>query len=154
MNNGKERESTYSGRITCGWTSYFLDISQAVNDRFYLSLTESRRVSDSGFEQNRIFLFEENAEEFKEEITRALDAMAKAVDDRGDIVDNSGAPVRSGKKWDEKEEKKIAKIFKGGKSIEDIAEDIGRSSKAVLLRLEKLGLIEGEDSPGTSPTHS
>ena len=147
MNNGTERESTYSGRVTCGRTNYFLDIRQAVNNRFYLSLTESRRVSDSGFEQNRIFLFEENVEDFREEIVRALDAMANAVEERGEIEnDYTDTHPRSGKKWDEEEEKKIIKSFKGGKSIEDIAEDVERSSKAVLLRLEKLGLIESENS--------
>lgn len=146
MNNGKERESKYSARITCGRTSYFLDISQAVNSRFYLTLTESRRVSDSGFDQHRVFLFEQNAADFKEEIIRALDAMEKAVAERGEIPESLRAYPRSGRKWEEKEEKKIVKSFKGGKSIEDIAEDAGRSTKAVLLRLEKLGHIESENS--------
>ncbi len=58
-----ENTQLFSERVSTGRTTYFIDVRQAVNDKFYISITESRRVSDSGFDQSRIFLFEENLEE-------------------------------------------------------------------------------------------
>lgn len=139
--------SLFSGRVSAGRTTYFIDVRQAVNERFYLSLTESRRVSDSGFDQNRIFLFEENLEEIGAMLSKAADELRQAAEKRGDLPQDgsSGSYERSGKTWTEEEEGILQKEFRKNTLRDDIASKLKRSSYAITLRLEKLGLIEKEE---------
>lgn len=133
----------FSDRISAGRTTYFVDVRQAVNDRFYVSFTESRRVSDSGFEQSRVFLFEENLEEIGEMLSKAFSKLHAAVSKRGPLPESDGGKYeRSGKTWTEEEEELLQSEFGEGTDREKIAEKLKRSSYAVTLRLEKLGLIE------------
>jgi hypothetical protein len=138
--------SLFSGRVSAGRTTYFIDVRQAVNDRFYLSLTESRRVSDSGFDQNRVFLFEENLEEIGAMLSKAADELRQAAEKRGELPQDgsSGNYERSGKTWTEEEEGMLQEEFRKNTLRDDIASKLKRSSYAVTLRLEKLGLIEKE----------
>jgi hypothetical protein len=139
--------SLFSGRVSAGRTTYFIDVRQAVNDRFYLSLTESRRVSDSGFDQNRIFLFEENLEEIGAMLSKAADELRQAAEKRGELPKDgsSGNYDRSGKTWTEEEEGILQKEFRKDTPKDDIASKLKRSNYAITLRLEKLGLIEKEE---------
>ena len=140
--------SLYSGRVPSGRTTYFMDVRRAVNGRFYLTLTESRRTSDSGFDQNRIFLFEENVEGFRETLDQALSALEGAASERGELEPGDDAPVRNGLHWTEEEEEKLRASFTSGSSLEDMASELSRSVRAVTLRLEKLGLVPArEGSP-------
>ncbi len=142
-----ENMSLFSGRISTGRTTYFIDLRQAVNERYYISITESRRVSDTGFDQNRIFLFEESLEEISSTISEAADNLRKAVAKRGELPQEGSAArcERSGKTWTEEEESILQKEFKKGSTPEEIAPKLKRSSYAVTLRLEKLGLIEAPE---------
>lgn len=142
-----ENTSLFSGRVSAGRTTYFIDVRQAVNDRFYLSLTESRRVSDSGFDQNRIFLFEENLEEIGAMLSKAADELRQAAEKRGELPQDgsSGSYERSGKTWTEEEEGILQKEFRKNTLRDDIASKLKRSSYAITLRLEKLGLIGKEE---------
>lgn len=133
----------FSDRVSAGRTTYFVDVRQAVNDRFYVSFTESRRVSDSGFEQSRIFLFEENLEEIGEMLSKAFSKLHDAVSERGPLPGREGGQYeRSGKTWTEEEEDLLKTEFDKGTDYQKIAEKLKRSSYAVTLRLEKLGLVE------------
>lgn len=142
-----ENTSLFSGRVTAGRTTYFIDVRQAVNDRFYLSLTESRRVSDSSFDQNRIFLFEENLDEIGAMLSKAAEELRQAIEKRGELPQNgsSGKYERSGKPWTEEEESILQKEFKKNTPREDISAELKRSTYAITMRLEKLGLIEKEE---------
>lgn len=144
---GNQNESLFSGRVLAGRTTYFIDVRQAVNDRFYLSLTESRRVSDSDFDQNRVFLFEENLEEIGAMLSEAADELRIAAEKRGDLPQDgsSGKYERSGKTWTEEEESILQEEFRKNTLRDDIASKLKRSSYAITLRLEKLGLIEKEE---------
>ena len=46
---------------------------------------------------------------------------------------------REHERWSESEEEKITYLFKEGKSIKDIANEVGRTPAAIVMRLEKLG---------------
>ncbi len=134
----------FSGRASAGRTTYFVDVRQAVNYRYYVSITESRRVSDSGFDQNRIFVFEENADELMKVLENAFSSLRTAMENRGPLPDGirEGKYQRSGKPWTDEEEDVLREEFEKDAHCEDIAEKIGRSAYAVKLRLEKLGLLQ------------
>lgn len=143
----------FSGRTTSGRTTYFIDVRQAVNFRYYLTITESRRVSDTGFDQNRIFVFEENAPEVRELINRALDEMERAGISRGPLPEGlqSSRHGRSGKAWTDEEEETLRKEFTSGSDLEALAEKLERSTYAVTLRLEKMGLVDTPKEPDLNP---
>lgn len=139
-----ESASLFSGRVSNGRTTYFVDVRQAVNERFYISITESRRMSDSGFDQSRIFLFEENLEEIGSIISRASEDLRLAVEKRGKLPQEgpSGKYERSGKTWTEEEEDILRDEFSKGTERDEIALLLKRSTYAITLRLEKLELID------------
>lgn len=142
-----ENTSLFSGRVSAGRTTFFIDVRQAVNDRFYISITESRRISDSGFDQNRIFLFEENLEEIGCMIAKASEDLKRAIDERGELPQDasSRAYERSGKTWTEEEEDILRDEFTKGTERDEIALLLKRSAYAITLRLEKMELIEAPE---------
>ena len=139
-----ENTQLFSGRVSTGRTTYFVDVRQAVNDRFYISITESRRISDSGFDQNRIFLFEENLEEISDMISKASEDLRLAIENRGELPQDgpSCKYERSGKTWTKEEEDILQEEFSKGTERDEIALLLKRSTYAITLRLEKLELIE------------
>jgi hypothetical protein len=149
---GVEMESTngsiYSSRVALGRTSYFMDVRRAVNGRFYLTLTESRRVSESGFDQSRVFLFEEGVGPFRVALEGALAAMENAASARGEPSPEGETPGRRGSRWITEEDDALRRSFADGEALEDIAKRMDRSRRAVELRLEKLGLLVPEAAGG------
>ncbi|MBD3371052.1 DUF3276 family protein [Candidatus Fermentibacteria bacterium] len=141
------RNSVRSGRVSAGSVCYFLDVRQAVNGRYYLVLTESRRKSSEGFEQSRILLFEENLEGFRSELQASLDSMAEAIASRpeGAVSDRRAEVPRAFVKWTEQEESSLRESFASGTSPDRIASKLGRSTRAVEARLAKLGLLDEDD---------
>lgn len=139
-----ENGTLSSERVAAGRTTYFIDVRQAVNNRFYLCITESRRISDTGFDQNRIFLFEENLDEFRKTLEKAFSEVEQAVLQRGELPESnlSQKHARTGKLWTEEEEKLLKKGFSSNTPLEELSEKLQRSDYAITLRLEKLGLIE------------
>lgn len=139
-----ENGTLSSERVSSGRTTYFIDVRQAVNNRFYLSITESRRVSDSGFDQNRIFLFEENLDDFRITLEKAFSEIEQAVLKRGELPETGSSQkhARTGKLWTEEEEELLKSGFSSNTPLEELSEKLQRSSYAITLRLEKLELIE------------
>jgi len=139
----EERSSVYSARISTGRTTYFLDVRQAVNGRYYLVLTESRRNPDGSFDQKRLMVFEESLSAFQEEINQALVKMQELIVARKDedLTDVRKLHPRAFMKWDEEEETVLSGHFAKGAEVEEIASQMGRTVQAVLARLEKLELI-------------
>ena len=142
-----EKASLFSGRVSTGRTTFFIDVRQAVNERLYISITESRRVSDTGFDQNRIFLFEENLEEIGSILSKASEDLRLAVENRGELPQegSSGKYERSGKTWTEEEEDILREEFSKGSERDDIALLLKRSAYAITLRLEKMELVEAPE---------
>ena len=139
-----ENGVVFSDRTGSGRTTYFVDVRQAVNFRYYISITESRRVSDTGFEQNRIFVFEENLQDVSRLLESAFAELRDAMAKRGPLPMGSESMKheRSGKAWTEEEEDILRREFGCNTDRDAIAEKLKRSSYAVTLRLEKLGLLE------------
>lgn len=140
-------DSLFSARLLAGRTTYFVDVRQAVNSRFYVSITESRRLDDCQFNQNRIFLFEENLEDMGDILSKAFSRLHSAASERGPLPRDGngedGPRERSGKSWTEEEEATLRRLQDENVPIEKMADTLRRSPYAVTLRLEKLNLIEG-----------
>ena len=139
-----ENGTLTSERIAAGRTTYFIDVRQAVNNRFYLCITESRRISDTGFDQSRIFLFEENLDEFRKTLEKAFSEVEQAVLQRGELpeADSRRKFSRTGKLWTEEEEKILKKGFNKKIPLEELSEKLQRSTYAITLRLERLEILE------------
>lgn len=152
----EERSSVYSARLSTGRTTYFLDVRQAVNGRYYLILTESRRNTDGSFDQKRLMVFEESLSGFQEEITQALARMQELIVSRKDedLSDVRKLHPRAFMKWDEEEESVLAAHFEKGAEVEEIASQMGRTVQAVLARLEKLELIAPTSSTEQKSTRA
>ena len=151
-----ERSSVYSSRISTGRTTYFLDVRQAVNGRYYLVLTESRRNPDGGFDQKRLMVFEDGLSAFQEEITQALTRLQELIAARNDedLSDVRKLHPRAFMKWDEQEETVLSGHFAKGTEVEEIASQMGRTVHAVLARLEKLELISPASSTEQKDTQA
>ena len=150
--NGSINGAVHSDMVSAGRTSYFLDVRKAVNGRFYMTITESRRSSESGFDQRRIFVFEENTVPFRTALEKTLTMLDDAVAKRGELPsDGKPGPGRCGMRWTEDEDGRLKKMFRKGGALEDIASGLERSRRAVELRLEKLGLMSSSEAEPVSP---
>ncbi len=146
----EERETICSTRISTGRTTYFLDTRQAVNGRYYMTVTESRRNPDGSFDQKRLMIFEEAVAEFSSEISSMVSRIGELVSSRSEdeIDDLRKLHPRAFMKWDEEEEGKLTTLFSSGSEPADIAEALGRTLQAVTARLEKLGLVPSPEGDG------
>ncbi len=71
-------------------------------------------------------------------------ALSDAVSQTRAQERRSGLPARAGKSWSQAECQKVAKAFKIGVTIEDIANQQNRTEGAIIARLAQLGLIDRE----------
>lgn len=139
----EERASVYEARANSGKTTYFIDARQAVNGRYYLSITESRRNDGESFSQRRVMVFEECLAEFRRLLEEAADRVAELVAGRtdGEVTDVRTAHPKAFMKWSPEEEEALEREFRKNPDITSLAGISGRTERAVLARLEKLGLV-------------
>jgi hypothetical protein len=144
----EERTKVYEARISSGRNTFFIDARQAKNDHYYLSITDSRRQEDGTFQQKRVVLFEESIKEFKEKVIEACAMLENLFGDRQkeEIAEIRKTFPRAFMKWEPEEEEKLEKEFKKGTDMESLSLAFGRSTGAVLSRLERMGLIQPEAS--------
>ncbi len=150
MQSNASRTTVHSGRHTSGKVCYFIDVRQAVNGRFYMVLTESRRRGDQGFEQSRVMVFEEDISGLLEQVDRAGEEALRAIEDRGDLPGDTlrKEHPRAFSRWTEEDEETLRSRFENGSEVEAIGRVLGRTDQAILARLEKMGLID--ESPDDS----
>ena len=143
------RTTVHSGRHTSGKVCYFIDVRQAVNGRFYMVLTESRRRGDQGFEQSRVMAFEEDIPGLLEQVDLAGEEAMKAIEARGELPESGirREHPRAFSKWTDDDEETLRKRFESGSEVSAIARVLGRTEQAILARLEKMGLVEESPEP-------
>lgn len=139
----EERTSVYEARANSGKTTYFIDARRAVNGRYYLSITESRRNDGESFSQRRVMVFEEGLEEIRRLLGEAADRIAELVATRTDseLTDVRAAHPRAFTKWSPEEEEALEREFRKNPDITALSGVSGRTERAVLARLEKMGLV-------------
>lgn len=139
----EERESIYEARVNSGKTTYFIDARRAVNGRYYLSITESRRTEGDSFSQRRVMVFEEGLDEFKRLLGEAADRVAGLVAARTDdeVIDIRATHPKAFMKWSQEEEESLEREFRKNPDVTALAGICGRTENAVMARLEKMGLV-------------
>lgn len=74
MNN--DQNEVYSKVVRAGKRTYFFDVKATKGNDLYITLTESRKIfSEDGvdnFEKNKIFLYKEDFEKFKDGLDDVL----------------------------------------------------------------------------------
>jgi len=143
----EERESVYEARANLGKTTYFIDARRAVNGRYYLSITESRRTEGESFSQRRVMVFEEGLDEFRRLLGEAADRIAGLIATRTDdeVIDVRAVHPKAFMKWSQEEEEALEREFRKNPDTAALADITGRSEKGVIARLDKMGLIQPRD---------
>lgn len=74
-----DSEILFSKNVKAGKRVYYFDVKRDRRGEMYVSLTESKRLKDAGedarpvFEKHKIFLYQEDMENFKAAFLEALD---------------------------------------------------------------------------------
>jgi hypothetical protein len=63
--DNKRSEPAYSTRVKAGRRrTYFIDVRPTRTDEFYLTITESKKISDTSYEKHKIFIYKEDFNKF------------------------------------------------------------------------------------------
>ncbi|MDR1021762.1 MAG: PUR family DNA/RNA-binding protein [Prevotellaceae bacterium] len=78
--NGERLENPFSKPVKAGKRTYFFDVKVTREGEQYLTITESKRQIDRGgkffYEKHKIFLYQEDFENFLAGLNEALDYVA------------------------------------------------------------------------------
>lgn len=140
----EERKTLFEGRVSAGRNTFFIDARQAVNQHYYVSVTDSRRQDDGTFQQQKVIVFEESVKEFRETVAEACRMIEELSGDRREkeISEIRKTHPRAFMKWENDEEKKLEKLFRKGTEIDALSKEFGRSPGSLLARLERMKIIE------------
>ena len=94
-----------------------------------------------------MILFEEGVTAFRNALNEAFDAVENLLMRRGDVgVDEVRAlHPRAFSKWSPEDDMELEKEFRKNTDTATLAGITGRSEKAVIARLDKMGLIQPRD---------
>ena len=68
------RDEVFSRRVRAGKRTYFIDVrATRSGEDYYLTITESKRLSETDREKYKIFLYKEDFEKFRTAFLEALD---------------------------------------------------------------------------------
>lgn len=71
--NSKRFESVYSKKVRAGKRrTYFFDVRRTKGEDYYLTLTESTKKFDGGYERHKIFLYKEDFNRFVQGLEEAV----------------------------------------------------------------------------------
>lgn len=83
----EKKEEVFSRRVRAGKRTYFFDVKATKSEKdFYITITESKKISEEEFKKHKIFLYKEDFEKF-------ADALAEAVDFVHDELGKQGIAV-------------------------------------------------------------
>ncbi len=74
-NSYSEKEEVFSKVVKAGRRTYFFDIKSTKGNDLYLTITESKKTTEDGFERfekHKIFLYKEDFEKFEEALNETL----------------------------------------------------------------------------------
>ena len=125
-----------------GWARvYFIDGKESRSGVKCLVISESR-MSEEKWEHNRVMVFQEHIPSFVRALGRALEALGIAFSKSKTYsqVEIRSRYPKAYTRWTQEEEAILSEGFLQGKSIEELANILGRKPGAVRSRLRKLGL--------------
>lgn len=78
----RDREEVFSKRVPAGKRTYFFDVkSTRSGEDFFLTITESKRVSEEGYEKHKIFLYKEDFGKFVNALHEVLEFVREKMPD-------------------------------------------------------------------------
>lgn len=133
-----QKQAIWSERVSAGGSGYFLDVKEASNGRVFLSMAQSRRLDENNWKQERIVVFENGLESFRKAILSALDVMDREADERrrADLDEVRRIHPKAFEKWSDEDDELLRRLSSEGCSVEEIASKLGRTERAVRMRLE------------------
>ena len=77
-----EKDMMFSKVIKAGSRVYYIDVKKSKKDDMYITITESKRVSQRDeevprYEKHKLFLYKEDFEKFKDALNEAIDYTSK-----------------------------------------------------------------------------
>ena len=73
-------DEVFSKAIKAGKRTYFIDIKTTKGNELYLTLTESKKVTEDGreyFQKHKIFLYKEDFQKFREGLDEVMDKLSE-----------------------------------------------------------------------------
>lgn len=71
-NENMEKKALYSERLKAKDRNYFLDLRTSSKGTNYITLTQSKKNEEGGYQNERIAIFQENIEAFGEAVHRLV----------------------------------------------------------------------------------
>ena len=77
-----EKDMMFSKVIKAGSRVYYIDVKKSKKEDMYITITESKRVSQRDeevprYEKHKLFLYKEDFEKFKDSLNEAIDFTRK-----------------------------------------------------------------------------
>jgi len=133
------REELFSTNVAAGSRTYFFDVKESVNGDKYLTISESRKDSEGGFEHSRVMVYQEYIERFVDGVNQAIGFMTGA--EKAYSVERIRQQYpKAYARWTEEEDRFLTEAWKQNMAIDELAGQFGRRPGAVQSRLRKLGL--------------
>jgi hypothetical protein len=138
----KEHRELFSCRVPAGSRTYFFDVKESHDGHCkYLTISESR-ITDTGFQRDRVMVFEEYFKEFYDGFKAAMDFVGLKSQRKAPSLDEiRKTHPRAYEPWRSEEEGALRAKFQSGLKIKQLADIFERQPGAIRSRLRKLGLM-------------
>ena len=131
-------QTIWSERVASRGAGYFLDVRETGSGRVFLSMAQSRRAEGGGWKQDRIVVFESGLEPFRRAVLSALRVMDRESGDRRrvELEEVHRLHPKAFEKWTPEDDEELRRMAGEGSTPSAIAEALGRTERAVRMRLE------------------
>lgn len=131
-------QTIWSERVTSRGAGYFLDVRETGRGRVFLSMAQSRPAEGGGWKQDRIVVFESGLEPFRKAVLSALKVMDRESGDRRrvELDEVHRLHPKAFEKWTPEDDAGLRRLAGEGGTPSSIAEALGRTERAVRMRLE------------------
>lgn len=138
----EQKQAIWSERVRAGRVNYFLDVRESANGRVFLSMAQSSLGDDETWRRERIVVFEDGLAVFRRAVLSALRIIGREADERrdADLDELRKTCPRAFEKWSEDDESALRQGWGSGMTEAELAVRLGRTQRAIGLRLQKLGL--------------
>jgi DNA-directed RNA polymerase specialized sigma24 family protein len=136
----ERRKELFSERVTAGRRTYFFDVKESANGDKYLTISESWRDNEDRFEHSRVMVFEEYVPESYDGIRQAIRFIA-GKEQAYSVEQIRRQHPRAYARWTEDKDRLLTEKHGQGRTIDELAEQLGRQPSAIRSRLQRLGQL-------------
>jgi DNA-directed RNA polymerase specialized sigma24 family protein len=146
-----DSKEIYSARIRAGRRTYFFDVKEGADGKAFLKVTESRMTGDA-FEQSRIVMDMEHAEDLLEAMADAVRRLVahahkkkappkpKAAEKTYTVEEKRTKHPQAYARWTDGDDAQLEQLYCEGKTNKELAQVFGRDPSAIASRIKKLEL--------------